>query len=234
MMQSKIDLVTHKNHPIRNTNLLIQAERDRIAGQLHDNLAQDLVFIKSQTAAIRILLRKGETKQALEQVELLEEVSQILSGEVRSLIGELKQTEVVTEGLDVVLKELSESFHRRYQIPVYYEIFLLSSEVRLPALTSIEVFYIAQEALVNICKHAAASEVWVKLIEKEKRIKLIIRDNGRGFNLNGKNWRSREHFGLSIMQARAQKIGARLKIENSAENGTQVRLSIPYKNRKLK
>jgi len=234
MMQSKIELVTHKNHHTRNTNLLIQAERNLIAGQLHDNLAQDLVFIKSQTAAIRILLRKGETKRALEQVELLEEVSQILSDDVRSLMGELKQTEVVTEGLDIVLKELSETFHRRYQIPVNYEILSLSSEVRLPPLTSIEVFYIAQEALINICKHAAASEVWVKLIEKEKRIKLIVSDNGRGFNLKGKNWRSQEHFGLSIMKARAHKIGARLKIESSVENGTQVSLSIPYNNRKSK
>ena len=210
-------------------NALILAERERIANLLHDDLAQDLAFINSQAGAIRRLLKKGKSARAMEQIKLLEEVAQQLSGDIRALIKDLTQPPILVEGLKAALGELTENFSRLYQIPIRYEVSRQYDEGRLSYQTSFEIYYIVQEALVNIYKHAVANTVWVQLVENEACLDVIIRDDGLGFQIRNMDDDPQNHFGLSVMQVRACRIGAELKINRLAKCGTQITLCIPHK-----
>ena len=228
MLRPLFELVPREYKPSDDHNSLILAERERIANLLHDRLAQDLAFVNSQAAAIRKLLSKGDTARAMEQTELLEEVSQNLSGDIRSLIRDLNQPEMVAEGLEVALQELTENFSRLYQIPIFYEVCWQYDKAQISPHTTLEIYYIIQETLVNIRKHAAANTVWVQLVGGKACVDVIVRDDGRGFRTRNVDGRSRQHFGLSVMHARARRIGAQLKIERLAEYGTQITLCIPH------
>ena len=210
-------------------NVLILAERERIANLLHDNLAQDLAFMNSQAASISKLLNKGESARALEQITLLEEVAQQLSGDIRALIKDLTQPPILIDGLKAALGELTENFSRRHRIPIRYEVSRQYDGGRLSYQTRFEIYYIVQEALTNIHKHAAANAVWVHLVESEACVDVIVRDDGRGFRISNIDSNPQNHFGLSVMQARACRIGAQLEIERLTECGTQLTLCIPHK-----
>lgn len=209
-------------------NALILAERERIANLLHDNLAQDLAFMNSQAGAIRKLLTRGESARAMEQIKLLEEVAQQLSGDIRGLIGVLNQPPCIFEDLKAALRELTENFSRRHQIPVRYEVSQQYDGGHLSYQTRFEIYYIVQEALVNIHKHAAANIVWVQLVESEACVDVIVRDDGCGFRIKNVDSDSKNHFGLSVMHTRACRIGAQFEIEQLKECGTQVTLCIPH------
>ncbi len=229
MVQPGLGLVSLEQPATDNLDLSVQAERERIANHLHDSMAQDLAFVHSQAAAVRRLLTKGKVNRAIEQVRLLEEVSRHLSGDVRSLIGELNSVDKVASGLDVALASLVDRFSQKYQIPVHYQ--ACSSELiaSLSPQVSYELYYIVQEALNNGRKHAAANAVWVQLIENEICFSVIVRDDGRGFRTGDLEGFSNNHYGLSIMKARARRIGARLTIDGPSDQGTQVTVCIPYK-----
>ena len=229
MVQPVFDIVPPEQPASDSLNLSIQDERERIASHLHDNMAQDLAFMHSQAAAIRILLSKGKVNRAIEQVKLLEEVSQTLSGGIRTFISELNNVDKVSSGLDVALGLLIERFNRRCQIPVHYKSLSPSLSAGFSPQVSLELYNIVQEALTNVCKHADASAVWVQLIEKEMCFDLIVRDDGRGFRAVDLEKPSKGNFGLSIMQARARKVGARLLIEEPSDQGTQVTVCIPHR-----
>jgi two-component system nitrate/nitrite sensor histidine kinase NarX len=229
MLRQAIKFVPRESKLSDDHNALILAERERIANLLHDDLAQDLAFINSQAAAIRKLLTKGESSRAMEQIKLLEEVAQQLSGDIRVLIKDLNQPLCIFEGLKAALGELTEDFSYRHQIPVRYEVSRPYGGGHLSYQTRFEIYYIVQEALVNIHKHADANIVWVQLLESDACVDVIVRDDGRGFRIKNVERDSQNHFGLSIMQARAGRIGAQLEIERLAECGTQLTLCIPYK-----
>jgi len=210
-------------------NALILAERERIANLLHDDLAQDLAFLNTQAAAIRKLLAKGESARAMEQIKLLEEVAQQLSGDIRVLIKDLTQPPISIKSLKAALGELTKNFSRRHQIPVRYEVSWQYDGGHLSYQTRFEIYYIVKEDLVNIHKHAAANAVLVKLVESEACVDVIVRDDGRGFRIRNPDSDSQNHFGLSVMHTRACRIGAQLEIERLAECGTQITLCIPHK-----
>lgn len=229
MLRQMIKFAPRESKPADDHHALILAERERIANLLHDDLAQDLAFINSHAGAIRKLLTKGESARAMEQIKLLEEVALQLSGDIRALIKDLTQHPILIEGLKAALRELTENFSRRHQIPIRYEVSRQYDGGHMSYQTRFEIYYIVQEALINIQKHAAANAVWVQLVESETCVDVIVSDDGRGFRIKNEDRDSQNHFGLSVMQARACRIGAQLEIERLAECGTQLTLCIPHK-----
>ena len=227
MLRPVFESLPHMQAPPGELFALIQAERERIASLLHDSMAQDIAYMNSQATAIRILLSKGEVNRALEQLRMLEEVTQNLSGDIRSFIGGLQQPDQLGDGLEHALRCLTERFSRLSQIPVEYDVSPRFLGRTFSPQTNTEIYYIVQEALTNIRKHAAASMAWVQLVAGEACVDVVIRDNGRGFERKSGNGNSSKHFGLPIMQARAETIGARLHIARGSEKGTQLTLCIP-------
>ena len=91
----------------------------------------------------------------------------------------------------------------------------------LPVDVKVVLYRIAQEALNNVAKHATASKAWVILHCQPGRAELLIRDDGRGFNVQDV---SSEHLGLGIMRERARTIGAKLRIESEIGRGAEIRV----------
>ena len=136
--------------------------------------------------------------------------------EMRTLLLELRPATLVESELGELLKQLSEAFAGRTRIPAKLNI---NGHCKLPPNVKIAIFRIAQEALNNTSKHSGATEVTITLDCDENWVKLIVTDNGVGFE---QNQLTPDHLGLSIMRERAETIEARFSIQSQSGEGTQV------------
>jgi signal transduction histidine kinase len=89
-----------------------------------------------------------------------------------------------------------------------------------------EVYRIGYEAVRNACTHSGAAELWIE-VEYKRRVRLLVRDNGRGFDVAARRVSAGGNFGIAGMQERARRIGGTLTISSSVDSGTAVSLSIP-------
>jgi signal transduction histidine kinase len=150
------------------------------------------------------------------QGHLIEEVIRI----VRHLTAELRPPELEQIGLLAALHNYAELAAERYALTID----VLGSEFspRLPRATERALFRIAQEALANVGKHAAAETVTIELEQTDGEAQLSVSDDGRGFdpaNLGG-------GFGLAVMRERAAEVGGRLEVESAEGLGTRVIVSV--------
>ena len=192
-----------------------EAERSRIARELHDRIAQSLAYIAFE-------LERMETLPGEKRTELadLREVVRGVVQELRETIYQLRTA--VTEDGDIagLVAEYLERFAERTGVTT-----TLSSEVtaRLAPRTEQEIWRIIQEALNNVSKHADASSVQVVLRIGGDGARVEISDDGRGFdpgNVDG------EHYGIIGMRERAEAIGAQLSVSSRGGAGTTVRIEV--------
>lgn len=189
-------------------------ERRRVARDLHDGLAQELVFIAGQ---IKRLRRDAPESAALDQ---LASASDRAVSEARRAIAALTRTGNQT--LCQALEELGEEFRLRYDVDVRLD---LDDESDLSAAYREEVLRIAREAMNNAVRHGTAKVITVCL-SKDDGLSVEIQDDGVGFDPSA--GRAREGgFGLISMRERAEAIGGHLVIDSLVGEGTKVRVTIP-------
>jgi len=195
----------------------VAAERNRIARDLHDSVTQTL-FSASLIAEV---LPRLVQRQPDESVRRLEELRQLTRGalaEMRTLLLELRPATLMEVSIEELLRQLTEAARGRARIPIETSI---NGVAQLPPAVKVAFYYVAQEALNNVTKHARASRVVVVLDVGQARAALTIHDNGQGFDLVGV---TPEHLGLAIMRERAESIGASLTIDSASGAGTAVTL----------
>lgn len=198
-----------------------EAERKRIARELHDETAQALVIVS------RHLEDLTTGKSQLSAGDIREEVRKILEG-VRHFSQELRPSILDDLGLIPAIKWLASDLTKNYGITVINDI--KGSQQPLPPETEIALFRIIQEALTNVRKHSQATEVSVSMVISEDKISVSIRDNGKGFEIPvrmGELTRSGK-LGLNGMQERAQLLGGTLRIESNKGEGTNLSVEIPF------
>jgi PAS domain S-box-containing protein len=196
-------------------------ERNRLAREFHDAVSQTLF---SASLIADVLPRLWERDQA-EGKKRLEEVRQLTRGalaEMRTLLLELRPAALVDADMGELIRQLAESITGRARIPVSVQI---SGTCPLAEDLKIALYRIAQEALNNVAKHSRATHAAVILHCESNRIELIIRDDGKGFDISVGPFAS---LGLDIMKERAKDMGATLAIESQPGQGTTVTLI--YKN----
>ncbi len=213
---------------IENANLRQQAqetaaaaERSRLARDLHDAVTQTL-FSASLIAEVLPKIWQKNPEDGNKRLEELRLLTRGASAEMRSLLMELRPNALIEADFPEVLQQLCEAFIGRARIPLTAEI---DPNFQAPVEVRVAIYRIAQEALNNIFKHARASQAWLALKCQDDTIELIIQDNGRGFNIQ--NIPS-NHYGLKIMQERADSIQARFEI--AARPGSGVRYHLIWKN----
>jgi nitrate/nitrite-specific signal transduction histidine kinase len=197
------------------------AERNRLARELHDAVSQTLF---SAQLIADVLPRLWERNPA-EGQRRLEELRQLTRGalaEMRTLLLEMRPAALAQAELPELLRQLTEAVTGRARIPVRLEI---EGECTLPVERKIGLYRIAQEALNNVVKHAAAQEVVVRLACGEEGVELLVADDGRGFDPDHV---PPDHLGLSIMQERAEAAGATLRVESEPGEGTRVTAKIAH------
>ena len=143
--------------------------------------------------------------------------------ELRSLITELKPTQLETDGIAATLTTHLDLLSRAHDLPIDLTIGL---DTELEPRVQRELFRIVQESLHNIVRHAGATRAQVSLCSAADHVELVVSDDGKGFDPGDRSLRS-TRLGLSSMRHRARALGGRLEIRSSPGQGTTIRLRAP-------
>ncbi|MFZ0661814.1 MAG: two-component regulator propeller domain-containing protein [Acidobacteriaceae bacterium] len=201
----------------------VLAERNRIAREIHDTLAQGFVAVSVQLQIVgRTLSQPSDT--ARQHLDEAEELVRTGLEDARHAIWELRSQNPENQDLAAQLAQLSERLTASFEIKTRVEVH--GTYHPLPARTESELLRIAQEALTNVVRHAAATEVEIQLHFTRRRVKMIIADNGRGFPGDAPSIPD-GHFGITGMSERAQQIGGSLKVTSREGEGTRVHVEAP-------
>ena len=201
-------------------DMAIAAERNRLARELHDAVTQTL-FSASLIADVLPRIWERDPDQGRARLEELRELTRGALAEMRTLLLELRPATLTETSLAELLRQLVQAFGGRSRLPIEL---IVAGERPLPPEIQVALYRIVQEALNNITKHAGASRATITLQVDINDVTLAIQDNGRGFDVADKPVQS---LGLSIMQERAQKIGADLTIESQIGEGTTIIVHCP-------
>lgn len=202
-----------------------EEERKRIARELHDDTAQELVALSR-----RIDRLISSAQLSARNISFLEEIRQqsdkILDG-VRRFSQDLRPSILDDLGLVPALEWLVSDLSSHFKINIGMG--LLGSVRRFDPDTELVLFRIAQEALRNVCKHSTATRAWLTLEYTEDKAILTIKDNGKGFLLPERigDLASTGKLGLAGMKERAQLIGGNLTIQSDLGKGSTVTIEIP-------
>jgi len=204
-------------------------ERERIARELHDGLAQVLGYINTQTLAVKKLLQSRRIEEAIGELGAMGTVSRDVYADVREAIVGLR---AVPKGLVPAIRE----YLTRLPHPTGCTIELRAlgdvDGVELAPATEIQLVRIVQEALSNVRKHAAASHVDVIVEAHDGKIVVEVVDDGSGFDpqqLDRTGW---PRLGIQTMRERALAIGGSCDVVSALGSGTRVLVRVPMPNQK--
>jgi two-component system nitrate/nitrite sensor histidine kinase NarX len=203
--------------------LSIIEERNHLAHELHDSIAQTLASLRFQVR----MLQETQEKEGLGRAALAE-TQKIRNGldeahtELRELLNSFRAP-VDQRGLIPALEILVERFRQETELSIFFQ--CDCRQLQLSAHEEMQMLRIVQESLANIRKHARAHTVRVLLrCRASESYMLLVEDDGIGFERPPLGGRPGEHIGLTIMEERARRIGAELKIESEAGEGTRVEM----------
>lgn len=191
------------------------AERDRLARDLHDAVAQTLFSVSLIGEAIPRVWER-DPKEGRRGLEELRRLTRGAAAEMRTLLVELRPAFLIEKPLGELLRHLSEAVTGQTRIPV---VLCVEGDSLLPADVQIALYRIAQESLNNVARHAFPTRAWVDVECRPDRASLSVRDDGRGFHLEDV---LPDRVGMGIMRERAEGIGATFRIESRPGEGTQV------------
>jgi signal transduction histidine kinase len=203
-------------------------ERARVARELHDGAIQTLISLEMQTDVLRRQAERTESPLASD----LDRIQRQLRKEVlnvRELMYQMKPLEVGPHQLLDYLADMVERFRRDTGIDARFESEL--DEVTLPPRISREILRVTQEALVNVRKHSGASKVMVFFGSHDSHWKLIVDDDGRGFEFYGRMSQvelDAARKGPTIIKERLRSIGGELTIESSPGRGARLLINVPH------
>jgi signal transduction histidine kinase len=206
-------------------------ERELLAQELHDGLAQSLGFLNLQAQAARLYLHSGQDEAAQDTLDRLSEVALEMQGNARELIGNLLTVSLPSEGFCSTLRHALARFGEQTGLHVSLEIDrdaeLGCDPGALPPATGVQLLRIVQEALANVRKHAAGStQISVRLSTDDGQIRLAVEDDGAGFD-PAQTGGDGNHFGLQVMRRRAASIGGELAVHSAPGQGTRVEACLP-------
>lgn len=199
--------------------LLLHNERNTIARELHDSLAQSLSYLQLQVVRLQMLIEREEDLQQVGAVS--EALGKGLDEAYRQLRELLTTFRLSMSDADIkkAMKVAAEEFSQRGD----FHILLQADELAVPlsAAEEIHLLQILRESLSNCSRHAGAGQVWVQLRQVGEEVELLVEDDGRGFATPDA---ARQHHGLAIMKERARSIDGHLELGEREPQGGRVRL----------
>lgn len=203
-----------------------EEERERIARELHDDTIQYLVVLARQLDDLANSSKSMSKEDKAYLENLRQQTNSIMDG-VRRLSHDLRPATLDRLGLVAALEWLASSMEKLSGIDVKVE--KSGTERRLPGEVELVMFRIAQEALSNVRRHSRANNAEVMVEFDDKKIRMTIRDNGKGFALPEKvgDLLKKGKLGLAGMQERIQLLNGSLKIESQPGKGTTVVIEAP-------
>lgn len=199
-------------------------ERQRLMRDLHDSVSQKLYGLVTLTEAAQAIIETGGKFEPEKILSKIGENARQAVKEMRLFLHQMHPVEIEKEGFISALHHRLAAVEGRADIKAGL---IADEKIKLMPDIEIALYYIAQEALNNILRHARAASVMVTYKQSKKNIILKITDDGRGFDLNEID---RSGLGLESMKERTQKINGIFKISSTPGSGTAVTVTIPKSN----
>ncbi|HZY64569.1 MAG TPA: GAF domain-containing sensor histidine kinase [Rubrobacteraceae bacterium] len=207
----------------RSARLGAVEERNRLAREIHDSLAQGLTATILQLESADALLDTDCQPETLrEPLRRALSLSRSNLEEARRSVLDLRAAPLEGRPLAEALRALVNGWGSEHGINARFK--AVNANRPLPSRTEVALYRICQEALSNVARHAEAGHVTVRLVATPERIRLVVEDDGRGFdapNVAG------DRYGLTGMNERTRKLGGRLEVGSEAGKGTRVEVTVP-------
>ena len=208
-----------------NLRASLVSERQLMANEVHDSLAQGLTYMRMRMSLLRDAVKRGDELRAFKYWSDVDESLTGAHGRLRELITHFR-SRMDPQGLRHALAEVARSFSERTGIAL--EFADDDADLRLPVASELQVFHIVQEALANVCRHANARHARLSLARAGGDCEVLIEDDGIGIADTGAAEAADPgHYGIAIMRERAAWLGGELTFERAPGSGTRVRLRFP-------
>jgi signal transduction histidine kinase len=202
----------------------VTAERNRMARDIHDTLAQGFTGVIVQLEAAGEAMSQSRTARVSDHLNQASELARESLREARRSVQALRPQALEGKQLSDALKDLVKKMTAGTTVKA--EFTSQGEQQKLPPEWEANLLRIGQEVLTNVLRHAQASEFEVRLVLDGREIRLDLRDNGCGFNPRGRH----EGFGLQGIQERAEGMGGQLTIQSAAGKGTAISIVLPVPN----
>lgn len=212
--------------------LAMTEERDRIAREIHDSVAQVLGYVNTKAQAAEELLKVGNSERAMVQIGQMGQAARDAYADVREHILGLRIAAAAERPFVESLGEYLQRWQESSGVAATLEVASGDAQAlspRLSGVAELQLLRLLQEALANVRKHASATSVTVRLRECDDSLEATVDDDGTGFNPVEPTRGSFPHFGLSTMRERAEAVGGSLTIDSTVGEGTRVTARIPYR-----
>jgi len=210
-------------------SLVEERERRRIATELHDQVGQTLILSKMKLDSLSQSITTEDFKKVAGDIRgYLDQSIQ----EIRSLTFQLSPPLLYEVGFEAAVEWLGEEFEDNYGFQVEFQddgrAKLLDEE------TSIALYQMVRELLVNVAKHARAKKVRLSTEKDSSKIKISVKDDGVGIDYMNGIWRKKKKrgFGLFNIRQRIEYLGGKLEVESTIGHGTHVTLLLPIRKKK--
>jgi signal transduction histidine kinase len=203
--------------------LAVLQERERLARELHDSVTQSLYSVNLYARAAALALTAGKQESVAGYLHELQETAQEGMRDMRLLIFQLHPPELETEGLAAVLQARLAAVEARAGLQTDFRV---EGERRLPIAIEGELYWIAQESLNNVLKHAQAQHVTLRLRYTPTSISLEVSDDGVGFDPLAVRPEGRGGVGLRSITERAARLGGTLACDSRPGEGTRVKVVV--------
>lgn len=200
-----------------------EEERKRLSREIHDGPAQMMANVMMRSDLIERIYREQGVEEAVKEIRYLKQMVRDALYEVRHIIYDLRPMALDDLGLVPTLKkylQTTEEYFQRARV----QFVCIGDEKRLPSKHEVAIFRLIQEAVQNAMKHSEAKEIVVKLEMKRDHITVVIRDDGKGFDINQKKANS---FGLIGMKERVEILDGEISIDSKIGQGTIVMIQVP-------
>lgn len=207
-----------------------EEERKRVSREIHDGPAQMLANVMMRSELIERIYRERGAEEGFKEIRNLRQNVRNALYEVRRIIYDLRPMALDDLGLIPTLKKYIntiEEYNGKTKI-TFQSIGCLEDQ-RLSSRFEVALFRLAQEAITNALKHAEASEITVKVEAAETICTMVIKDNGKGFDLKEYNGnKDKKSFGLIGMKERIELLEGKITIDSKIGLGTFIMIQVPY------
>jgi signal transduction histidine kinase len=216
-----IESVTTQRHA---ESKILAEERNKIACEMHDGLAQTIYSMALQTKTCRRLLLT-DLKEADAKLVKMEQLAAMQIEDIRGYMRALKDNRGISDDLPSIINKHTRRFCSLHGLE--FDLNISGHEVPLSREINNNLYYVITEGVANIARHAQASKAKISIIYEEAEFVLKIEDDGRGVEISKLNKR-RSGTGLDNIMNRIQQIGGTVTIQSRPEEGMRIIAYIPY------
>jgi len=202
-------------------SLTLASERQRMARELHDTLAQGVAGLELQLEAANNHLENGRFPRAQTIVQQSMKRARSTLADARAAIDDLRLED---RTLPEAVHHHTERFTRATGIPCHLQL-ALSAETAVPPAIADHAERMISESLTNITRHAQASNVWLTITQSPKQLSIAVRDDGVGFDVETAVRTG--HYGLLGMRERTRLVNGTFEMTSQAQEGTSLHISLP-------